>query len=129
MTIRRHIRAMTLTEVSISLVLLTLFIGGMFRLYAETMSRQYENRRSQEAENLSIALHQKEFPTLFQEPLGPKDLGKQVFEGREYTQTMLLEPVEGYDPQLLRKATYEVRYEIKGVQKSRTYTTLVDHRD
>ena len=120
---------MTLMEVSISLVLLTLFVGGMFRLYAETMGRQLENRRSQEAENLSVALHQREFPNLFTESLGTRDLGTQTFEGRAYSLKMNLEPVEGYDPQRLRRATYEVRYEIKGVEKIRNYSTLVERHE
>jgi hypothetical protein len=122
-------RAMSLMEVSLSLVLFTLFMAGGLRLYIETMSRQLVAMRAQEAKNLSYSIHEEEFPNLFTYSLGSRDLAPRDFEGRIYYPKMTLEPVAGYNPDELRLAKYEVRYTVDNVDKITTRKVVLDHRE
>lgn len=121
-------RGVSLMEVSVSLVLLTLFLAGGLKLYIETMSRQLVSMRAQEARNLSLSVHAEELENLFVYDLGKRDLGTYEIEERTYHVTMNLAAVDGLKPKDARLAEYDVLYKVDNVEKRTSCSVLVSQR-
>lgn len=120
MMFRSRHKGFGLADVVFATVILTTIVFGALRLYADMTRQKVARLRSQEAETVLLNLHEREKPRLFSHSLGAVTIPPVDIEGRVYNVSMEISEVSGHPDDQLRSVEYKARYEIRGVDKTRT---------